>query len=63
MKERNVLSFNIDLLKYDTHEKTNNFVDGVLARSFLTHIHKPTRITLTSATLIDHIYTNDIDAR
>ena len=28
MKERNVL-FNIDLLQYDTHEKTNNFVDGV----------------------------------
>ena len=55
--------FNIDLLKYDTHEKTNNFVDGVLARSFLTQIHKPTRITLTSATLIDHIYTNDIHAQ
>ena len=32
-------------------------------RSFLTQIHKPTRITLTSATLIGHIYTNDIHAQ
>ena len=32
-------------------------------RSFLTQIHKPTRITLTSATLIDHIYINDIHAQ
>ena len=32
-------------------------------KSFLTQIHKPTRITLTSATLVDHIYTNDVLAQ
>ncbi len=51
---------NIDLLKYGHHGKTNNFIDSVFSRGFMPKIHKPTRITPSSATLIDHIYSNDI---
>lgn len=49
---------NLDLLKYSTHDKTNNFLDQVVANGFLPAILKPTRIDKSSATLLDHIYTN-----
>jgi hypothetical protein len=52
--------FNIDLLKYNTHNKTNDYIDNVFAKGFLPLILKPTRITQSTATLIDHIYSNDI---
>jgi hypothetical protein len=50
--------FNICLLKYGINDKTSDYVDGILSRGFLPVIHKPTRVTHTSATLIDHIYSN-----
>jgi hypothetical protein len=50
--------FNICLLKYGINDKTSDYVDGILSRGFLPVIHKPTRVTHTSATLIDHIYPN-----
>jgi len=49
---------NICLLKYGANDKTSDYVDGILSRGFLPVIHKPTRVTHTSATLIDHIYSN-----
>lgn len=52
--------FNIDLLKYNSHDKTNDYVDNLFTQGFLPLITKPTRVTSISATLIDHIYTNDI---
>ena len=52
--------FNIDLLKYGTHQKTSMFVDGMFSQGFVPHISKPTRITHTSATIIDHIYSNKL---
>ena len=52
--------FNIDLLKYNSHEKTNDYVDNIFSQGFLPLITKPTRVTSSSATLIDHIYSNDI---
>ena len=52
--------FNIDLLKYNSHEKTNDYVDNLFTQGFMPLITKPTRVTSTSATLIDHIYTNNI---
>ena len=52
--------FNIDLLKYNTHTKTNDYLDNIFSLGFLPLITKPTRITPASATLIDHIYTNNI---
>ncbi len=51
---------NLDLLRFQTHVKTNNFLDGIFSHGFLPLITKPTRICSTSATLIDHILTNDI---
>ena len=45
-------------MKYGTNDKTRDYVDGILSRGFLPVIHKPTRVTHTSATLIDHIYSN-----
>ena len=50
--------FNIDLLKYETHSKTNDFIDDMFSLGFSPLITKPTRLTSHSATLIDHIYTD-----
>jgi hypothetical protein len=38
------------------------YVDGIFVRGFIPRILKPTRITHSSATFIDHILTNDIDS-
>jgi hypothetical protein len=50
--------YNLDLLKVDTHLPTNNFIDLNFAHTFIPLINKPTRVTPTSATIIDNIYTN-----
>jgi hypothetical protein len=51
------------MLKYGSHDLTDTYVDGIFSRGFLPRILKPTRVTHSSATLIDHILTNDIAAR
>ena len=50
--------YNIDLLKFGSHNKTNYFIDNVISQGFVPYILKPTIITATSATLIDHIFSN-----
>ena len=50
--------FNIDLLQYETHSPTEQYVNMLFSNAFYPIITKPTRITSHSATLIDHIYTN-----
>ena len=50
---------NIDLLKYSNQPKINSYLDMIVANGFLPSITKPTRITAQTATLIDHIYTNN----
>ena len=50
--------YNINLLNLGTHTKTNEFIDDVISKGFLPYIIKPTRVTDTSATLIDLIYSN-----
>ena len=50
--------YNINLLNFGTHTKTNEFIDDVISQGFLPYILKPTRVTDTSATSIDHIYSN-----
>ena len=55
--------FNIDLLKFGTHTKTNDFIDSIVSEGLLPHITRPTRIGNNSATLIDHIYSNDCTRR
>ena len=51
--------YNINLINFGTHTKTNEFIDYryVISQGFLPYILKPTRVTDTSATLI-HIYSN-----
>ena len=50
--------FNIDLLKYHQHAQCRNFADQLFSYGLYPLITKPTRITKTSASLIDNIYTN-----
>ena len=52
--------YNINLLTFATHQKTNDFIDSVIAQVFIPHITKPTRLTSISATIIDHISSNHI---
>ena len=54
---------NINLLKYNSHNPTNEFINSTLSHGFVPMITKPTRLTHTSATLIDHIYTNCITTK
>ena len=48
--------FNVDLLKYDKHAPTKEFLDSLSSDMFLPHIVQPTRISTTSKTLIDNIF-------
>ena len=54
--------FNIDLLKYSSHAKTNDYLDNIFTIGFVPLITKPTTIFPSSATLIDHIYSNNIQS-
>ena len=50
--------FNIDLLKVDIDTPTANFFDTITSNLLALHILLPTRITTTTKTLIDNIYSN-----
>ena len=52
--------FNIDLLNYDQHSLTNEFLDFLSSQMLLPHIVQPTRIRNNSKTLIYNIYSNVI---
>jgi hypothetical protein len=54
--------YNIDLLKCDTHQPSSEFLDTNILHSLLPAITKPTRVTNTSATIIDNIFSNYTDA-
>ena len=47
--------YDIDLLNSEKHDLTNEFVDVLYCNEFLPLISRPTRITSTSATLIDNM--------
>ena len=53
--------FNIDLLKYEHNNNTNRFIYQMYSSHFYPVINKPTRITASTATIIDNIFINDID--
>ena len=55
--------YNINILNYGNHSATDEFVDMLYSHAFLPLINRPTRITQTSATIIDNIFTNNIDER
>ena len=50
---------NLDLLKYDSHPATGNYLDLLSQYKLLPRIVRPTRIKKQSATLIDHFFTRD----
>ena len=53
--------FNVNLLNYNEHNQTNEFLDSLASNSFIPLILQPTRITSHSNTLIDNIFSNVID--
>ena len=53
--------FNIDLLKEEVFRPIRDYLNLLFSHSFLPKIVKPTRITPTTATLIDNILTNNHD--
>jgi hypothetical protein len=55
--------YNLDLLKYCNHGPTEDFLNNLLAYSYAPTITLPTRISDTSATLIDNIFINNISLK
>ena len=51
--------FNIKLTNYGSHTETQDYIDAMFQHSFIP-LEKPTRVTTTTATVIDNIYSNDI---
>ena len=48
--------FNIDLIKFNHHTTTEEYLEMLLQNNFLPTILLPTRVTSHTCTLIDHIY-------
>ena len=57
--------FNIELLKYNRNHQINTFANLMYSYSFLPCIDRPTRVcsirNATTTSLIDNIFTNDIE--
>ena len=53
--------FNVNLLNYNEHNQTNEFLDSLASNSFIPLILQPTRITSHSNTLIDNIFSSVIN--
>ena len=49
------LDHNMDFLKSHVHVPTNDFIEEILTTGLLPTISRPTRITKSTATLIDNI--------
>ena len=52
--------FYTNMLNFETHGLTNDYINSLVCKSFLPMITLPTRIKQQSATLIDHIWTNKV---
>ena len=50
--------FNVDLLKIDDDSNSSTYFDTLTSHFFVPHIIHPTRITSTSKTIIDNIFSN-----
>ena len=50
--------FNINLLTYNEHQPTNEFLDSLASNSIIPYILLPTRLTIHSKTLINNIFSN-----
>ena len=53
--------FNIDILKYDTEKDSADFLDSMYTSYLLPYISTPSRVTPCSETLIDNIFSNNIE--
>ena len=53
--------YNVNLLNYNEHNQTIEFLDSPASNSFIPLILQPTRITSHCNTLIDNIFLNAID--
>lgn len=51
---------NLDLLKLNENKYIRDYIDLTFANGFIQIVSKPTRISNTSATVIDHILTNHL---
>ena len=51
--------YNIDLMKYENHLQTGEFLNNMHSNSLIPLIYKPARETKTTAPLIDNIFTNN----
>ena len=52
--------FNLDLLQYNHHTPTQEFIDTLFSHAFIPLISNPTRLTSYSATIIDNILRNNL---
>ena len=62
MKNKEIIlgmDHNINFLKHDVHPKTQEFIELNFDMNLLPVITKPTRVSTTSATLIDNIFVNN----
>ena len=51
--------FNVNLLNYESHIDTNDFINTMISHYLLPHILHPTRVTNHSETVIDNIFSNN----
>ena len=51
--------FNINLLSYESHGETNDFINNIISHYLLPPILYPTRVTDHFATVIDNIFSNN----
>ena len=52
---------NFDLLKYNTHRNTEDLLNGLTQAGVMPTVTKPTRVTHSTATVIDNIYAGRFD--
>ena len=57
----NMGDFDINILNSHSHQPTNEFINLMTSNSLYPLISKPTRITSSTATLIDNIFTNNLE--
>ena len=53
--------FNINLLNYDSHTDTSEFLDQMVSRCFLPYVLHPTRVTDHCATMTDNTFSNNTE--
>ena len=51
---------NVNLLRYNENDQIRCYLNQLQSVNCHNLIDKPTRVTMSSTTLIDHIYTNDL---